>query len=86
MFKVSTETIEVGDWQSGTHCVPLHVRTLKEKPFEHKPPGCPRTDLDDHKTMSSEEEKWHYDSGKDHNPFTDKGSCLVSKMSILKSR
>lgn len=66
--QVSTETIEVGDWQSGTHCVPLHQRTLLERPAHgHKPPSCPRTDLDDYKKASDEEEKYHYDSGKKKN-------------------
>ena len=59
-----TETIEVGDWESGTHCVPLHQRVLKEKPIPHMPPSCPRTDLDIDHTKSHQEERFSYDSGK----------------------
>lgn len=56
-----THTIEVGDWRSGTQCVPLHERKTKETPSAHQPPSCPRTDLDDYKP-DAENEKWHYDS------------------------
>uniref|UniRef100_A0A7M5XJW8 EGF-like domain-containing protein n=2 Tax=Clytia hemisphaerica TaxID=252671 RepID=A0A7M5XJW8_9CNID len=60
--KVMTQKIEVGDWQSGTHCVPLHERKETSRPIPHQPPSCPKLNLGDYEKMSQDEERWHYDS------------------------
>ena len=51
--------IEVGEWRSGTHCVPAHQRTIMKKSIETHPPVCPEMK---HEDSSKEEEKWHYNS------------------------
>lgn len=56
-----SKKIEVGDWQSGTHCVPLHERQPLEKPNEYEPMGgCPNIDLKDVDKVDMD--RWHYDA------------------------
>jgi len=40
MEGISADVIEVGDWMSGTHCVPLHQRKLLKKPDPWMAPEC----------------------------------------------
>ncbi|XP_057295241.1 uncharacterized protein LOC130623744 [Hydractinia symbiolongicarpus] len=60
MDHVKSQRIEVGEWQSGTHCVPLHERRPIRKPMPWMPPKCPSANLANND--KAKEDKWHYDS------------------------
>lgn len=55
-----TKKIDVGDWQSGTHCVPLHERQPLEKPTQFSPLACPKVDLAD--VGKVDMDRWQYDA------------------------
>ena len=55
-----TRKIEVGDWTSGTHCVPFHERKPIEHAMSYHPMACPKIDLKD--IGKVEEDQWHYDA------------------------
>ena len=64
---IKSHVIEVGEWRSGTHCAPIHERTVMEKPIEKHPKICPsiefrNDELSSSGMMNNQQEQWHYDS------------------------
>lgn len=57
---MKSHRIEVGDWHSGTHCVPVHERKHIAEVHPFMPEVCPKIDLKD--VGKVDQDRWHYDA------------------------
>ena len=60
IFQVMSHRIEVGEWRSGTHCVPLHERMMMERRTGWHPNVCPKVELTD--SDKTDVSRWQYDA------------------------
>ncbi|XP_066928990.1 uncharacterized protein [Clytia hemisphaerica] len=60
MAEIKSHRVEVGDWQSGTHCVPLHERKPMQEAEPFHPDVCPQIRLQD--VGKVDQDGWRYDA------------------------